>query len=107
MDTSLERHSIEKLEKIMEQSFNYDKIRIEAISLLRDPKYIGISEKCRIIFNPMRHLLITRPNDFGIGRYFDIEEIEPNLDYEIAYAYKQAFVWSLDNLESLGGELIE
>ena len=45
--------NIEEIESILENSFNYDKVRRFAVNVYyRTNIPNGISEKCKIIFNP-------------------------------------------------------
>jgi len=87
--------TVERMRIIMEDSFSYDHIRLSAVNGINRMELKGISERCRIIFNPERHKLISRTHDVGISKYFDIEEVGIELDYDIAEIYLKAFTSSL------------
>ncbi len=94
--TPIEKKLTEEiLEIITNDSTDYDTIRINTLKILSKNKYRGISERCRIIFNPIRHILIHRPHDRGIYRYFDVEVLDDTLDNKLAETYLKTFVLTL------------
>jgi len=88
--------NIEEIESILENSFNYDKVRRFAVNVYyRTNVPNGISEKCKIIFNPFRHLLLEYDYDSLNEKYFDFEKFDEELPDLQAIKYKKAFVFAL------------
>lgn len=88
--------NIEEIESILENSFNYEKVRRFAVNVYyRKNVPDGISEKCKIIFNPLRHLIIEYDYDLLIEKYFDYEKFDYELADLKAIEYKKAFVFAL------------
>jgi len=96
--TKIYDFSIEKLEKIMSDSYSYDMVRIEAIKSL-SPNMSDISEKCRIEFLKENILTKILMNDEAneINRNLIIRKINDELDEKEALTYKTAFINSLKN----------
>lgn len=88
----IEESNFDKIEEILENSYNYELIRRLAVNNFNENNIInGISEKCKIIFNPYRQYLILYKNDAGNENYFEIEMIE-ELELSEAIKYKKSFV---------------
>ncbi len=97
----LTENQIDQLSEILEQRFNYEKIRQNAVRVYNQTsknRIDGISEKCSVIFNPVRQQLFLYAYDEGIEMYFDIEYIDLELPTEEAILYKKAFVSSFTYL---------
>lgn len=95
----MENFNIEEVEKILDNSFNYDKIRRYAVEVYsRSNLADGISEKCKIIFNPYRHLFFERNYDLMNEKYFDFEKFDNELTDLQAIKYKKAFVFAFHYL---------
>lgn len=92
----VDNFNIEEIESILENSFNYDKVRRFAVNFYyRTNVQNGISEKCKIIFNPIRHQLIKYNYDLSNEKYFDYEKFDEELTDLQAIEYKKAFVFAL------------
>lgn len=95
----IEDLSIEEVETILSNSFNYDKVRRYAVNIFyRTNLPNGISEKCKIIFNPYRHLLIEYDYDLLNEKYFDFERFDEELTDLQAINFKKSFVFAFQYL---------
>ena len=91
----IENFNVEEVESILEDSFNYDKVRRFAVNVYYRTNVLnGISEKCKIIFNPFRHQLIEYDYDSLNEKYFDFEKFDEELTDLQAIKYKKAFVFA-------------
>ena len=77
---------------LLDDSFNYETVRLLAVSLYSNGRYLGISERCRVFTNPVRHLTILHNYDEGLEEYFDFEKLDDTLSDEEAIRYKKCFV---------------
>lgn len=93
MRKHIEKLSELELEDIFERSFNYERIRLMTVQdLSHNYSFNNISNRCRIFFNPNRHILRSYIYDQGIEKYFDYEQIDPELELDLAVNYKKAFI---------------
>lgn len=94
----IKENVFEKIEEILDNSYNYDLIRRLAVNIYNTNNLIvGISEKCRIIFNPNRHFLILYKNDIGNEKFFDIEFFD-ELELSEAIKFKKSFVKAFEQI---------
>ncbi|MEJ8590337.1 hypothetical protein JSO54_03695 [Riemerella anatipestifer] len=91
---------ITDLEIMLENSFNYESIRLEAVKIFQsiNPNVLGISEKGKIIYNPFRIYMFDTSNEVGAETLFDIEVLDDKVDTESFKLYKRCFVKAFDNL---------
>ncbi len=96
----LENLPIKDLEIMFSDSFNYEKIRLEAVKLFKEinPNCKGISEKGRIFYNPFRIYMTNTSTESTIESLFDVEIIDINANYEDLKFYKKCFIKAFDNL---------
>ncbi|MFJ1474639.1 hypothetical protein ACILE9_10305 [Capnocytophaga cynodegmi] len=87
----MERIPFETLD-LLNDSFNYETIRLLAVSLYSKGKHLGISERCRIFTNPVRHNILPYAYDEGWEKYFDFEKLDDTLSDVEAIQYKKCFV---------------
>lgn len=93
--------SLEELECIMAQSYNYELIRQNAVKFYKEnlkQKLVDISERCSVFFNPLSERFFVFDYDEGIEKYFSYELIDSGLDQNQAILYKKSFVWALNFL---------
>lgn len=96
MKKKIEKLSEQELYEIMEDSSNYDRVRISAVKRLYvDSRFDNISDRCRVIFNPMYHLLMGDGGAEGIEVLFSIEEEDLDLQNDLAVHFKKIFVEEL------------
>ena len=77
---------------LLDDSFNYETVRLLAVSLYSNGRHLGISERCRVFTNPVRHLTILHSYDEDWEEYFDFEKLDDTLSDEKAIQYKKCFV---------------
>lgn len=77
---------------LLDDSFNYETVRLLAVSLYSNGEHLEISERCRIFTNPVRHRFVLYNNDEDWEEYFDFEKLDDTLSDEEAIQYKKCFV---------------
>ena len=105
MEQSFRINDISQFNKILANSFNYDRIRVYAVGLFNqvnrafnsDNLFAGtsISEKCRIIFNPVDSLVIFKSLEKGLEQCLDYDILFDNeIPQAKAKEYKMCFIRS-------------
>lgn len=79
---------------------NYECIRLEAVRIFQSwkPNILGISDKCKIFYNPFRVYVFDTSNEDEIEKLFDIEVFDEDVDYSLLKFYKKCFIRAFDNL---------
>lgn len=88
------------LEIMLEDAFNYETIRLEAVKIFQSykPTITGISEKGRIFYNGFRIYMVDTSKEEGAERLIDIEVLDKDTDMELLEFYKKCFVRAFDYL---------
>ncbi|MFK8282442.1 hypothetical protein [Capnocytophaga cynodegmi] len=87
----MEKISFKTLE-LLDDSFNYETVRLLAVSFYSKGEHLGISERCRVFTNPVRHRILLEDYDEGWEEYFDFEKLDDTLSDAEAIQYKKCFV---------------
>lgn len=88
------------LEIMLQDAFNYERIRLEAVKIFLSykPTITGISEKGRIFYNGFRIYMVDTSKEKGAESLFDIEVLDEETEYHLLEFYKKCFVRAFDYL---------
>lgn len=96
----IEELGLTDLEMMLENSFNYDHIRIEAVRLFQrlKPEITGISEKCRVYYDYFRVYFIDPKSESVAENLFSIDVYDESVENETKYLYRRCFITAFENL---------
>lgn len=93
------KFSAKEIERIINNSWNYEAIRIYAINVFnRTNTTHGISEKYIVIYKPTRLLFFDTTNELGIEKYLDCELLNEESTKDQALIYRRCFAFAFQFL---------
>jgi len=96
MDTNLK---IKDIDRMLDNSYNYDRVRRLAVNIFFCENLSnGISEKCKIVFNPYKYVNIEKDVDFFDEKYFHVAKFDEKLTSVQIDNYKKSFVFAFRHL---------
>lgn len=100
MKNQLLQEYIDLYFEILENEYNYEKIKTFALALMKikTQSFETIEGECKIIFNPYRIMLIERLGDEGLEHFFDVEIIWGDVEPIQQKNFKKAFVIALNEM---------
>lgn len=90
---------IKDIDRMLDNSYNYDRVRRLAVNLFYcENLYSGISEKCRIVFNPYKYVNIEKGVDLFDEKFFHAAKFDEKLTSKHIDSYKKSFVFAFRHL---------